>query len=80
LFFFHLQGGAIGWSSKQQSLVAKSTPEAEFIAASAAAREVDWLRRLLNDWDFLNFPLLFYMRMLVADSHPLQQAGGVRSI
>ena len=51
-YVFHLQGGAIGWSSKQQSLVAKSTPEAEFIAASAAAREVDWLRRLLNDWDF----------------------------
>ena len=43
-------GAAVYWSSNQQHLVAQSTTEAEFIAASKAANEVVWLRRLLTSW------------------------------
>ena len=42
-------GAAVYWSSNQL-LVAQSTTEAEFIAASKAANEVVWLRRLLTAW------------------------------
>jgi hypothetical protein len=42
-------GCAVTWSSKQQQCVALSTTEAEFIAASEAAREAIWLTKLLSD-------------------------------
>jgi len=42
-------GGAISWLSQRQMSVAISTTEAEIVAASEAAREVMWLKRLLND-------------------------------
>ena len=42
-------GGAITWTSKLQQCVASSTTEAEFVAASEAAREVIWLARLFDD-------------------------------
>ncbi|SGY49759.1 BQ5605_C001g00813 [Microbotryum silenes-dioicae] len=44
-----LAGAAISWQSKQQSMVATSTTEAEILAASAAAKEAMWLRRLAAD-------------------------------
>ncbi|SCZ88747.1 BZ3500_MvSof-1268-A1-R1_Chr2-1g04610 [Microbotryum saponariae] len=44
-----MAGAAISWQSKQQSMVATSTTEAEILAASAAAKEAMWLRRLAAD-------------------------------
>ena len=44
-----LAGGPISWSSRAQSLVAKSTAEAEFVAMSEATADVKWLRMLLQD-------------------------------
>lgn len=41
--------GAITWRSQRQAIVATSTTEAEVIAASEAAKEVIWLRRLFRD-------------------------------
>ena len=41
--------GAISWSAKLQSVVAKSTTEAEYIAASSAGSEMMWLRMFLSD-------------------------------
>ena len=46
---FLLAGGAISWSSKKQSSVALSSTEAEYIAGAHAAKELVWLRRLLNE-------------------------------
>lgn len=46
---FTLYGGAITWSSKLQTVIALSTAEAEYIAASHAAREAVWLKRICND-------------------------------
>jgi len=41
--------GAISWSSKLQSIVALSTTEAEFVAATSAGQEILWLRNLLTE-------------------------------
>uniref|UniRef100_A0A1X7SF09 Reverse transcriptase Ty1/copia-type domain-containing protein n=1 Tax=Amphimedon queenslandica TaxID=400682 RepID=A0A1X7SF09_AMPQE len=45
---FQLAGGPISWLSKNQSVVALSTSEAEYVALSTCAQEAIWLRRLLN--------------------------------
>jgi len=42
-------GGAITWASKKQQSVSLSTTEAEFVAASEAAKEIVWLTRLFNE-------------------------------
>ena len=39
----------ISWNSRKQNVVALSTAEAEYIAATAATRHTTWLRRLLHD-------------------------------
>ncbi|SGY12350.1 BQ5605_C011g06477 [Microbotryum silenes-dioicae] len=44
-----LAGGVISWQSKQQSMIATSTTEAEILSASSATREAIWLRRLAGD-------------------------------
>jgi hypothetical protein len=41
-FVFTLNGGAISWKSSKQDMVADSTTEAEYIAASEAAKEGIW--------------------------------------
>jgi hypothetical protein len=41
-------GGAISWLSQKQTSVAISTTEAEIVAASEGAREIVWIKRLLN--------------------------------
>ena len=38
-YFFLLNGGAISWCSSKQSIMAGSTCEAEYIAASEATNE-----------------------------------------
>ena len=41
-------GGAVGWASKLQPVVAQSTTEAEFVAAMEAGKEICWMRNLLE--------------------------------
>jgi len=53
-YIYLLGGGAIAWSSKKQGTVALSSTEAEYIAATHAARQAIWLRHLFNG---LNLPL-----------------------
>ncbi|CAA0830105.1 cysteine-rich RLK (RECEPTOR-like protein kinase) 8, partial [Striga hermonthica] len=48
-FVFTLGGGAIVWRSVKQKCVADSTMEAEYVAASEAAKEAVWLRNFLLD-------------------------------
>lgn len=48
-FLVEMAGGPISWSSKRQSLVTLSTLEAEYVAASEAAREAVWIRNFIND-------------------------------
>jgi hypothetical protein len=42
-----MNGGAVSWKSSKQDTVAASTTEAEYIAASEAAKEAVWIRNFL---------------------------------
>jgi len=44
-----VDGGAVSWSSKKQELVTLSTTEAEYVAATHAAKEAVWLHRLIGE-------------------------------
>jgi hypothetical protein len=48
-FVYKLAGGAISWKSKKQTSVALSTLEAEYMAASEAAKEAIWIKRLVKN-------------------------------
>src|SRR6266571_7653812 len=48
-YVFLLDGGAISWSSRKQEIVTLSTAEAEYVAATHAAKEAIWLRKLLAE-------------------------------
>ena len=48
-FVFLVDGGAVSWSSKKQELVTLSTTEAEYVAATHAAKEAVWIRRLIGE-------------------------------
>jgi len=48
-YCFTLGSGVFSWSSKKQEIVAQSTAEAEFIAATAAVNQAMWLRKILID-------------------------------
>jgi hypothetical protein len=48
-YVFILNGGAVSWCSSKQSVVAGSTCEAEYIAASEAAHEGVWMKEFISD-------------------------------
>lgn len=48
-YTFSLGSGSISWMSKRQPTVALSTTEAEYMAATEAAKEAIWLRSLLSE-------------------------------
>jgi len=47
-YAFFIDGGAVSWASKKQELITLSTAEAEYVAATHAAKECIWLRRLME--------------------------------
>ena len=48
-YVFTLNDGAICWRSVKKTCVADSTTEAEYVAASEAAKEEVWLKKFLLD-------------------------------
>ena len=48
-YVFTLNGGAVSWSSSKQSVVAGSTCEAEYIAASEAPNKGVWMKEFISD-------------------------------
>ena len=48
-YVFTFGGGAISWRSVKQFSIANPTMEAEYIAASEAAKEALWLKNFLMD-------------------------------
>jgi hypothetical protein len=48
-FVFCLNGGAVRWKSSKQDTIADSMTEAEYIAASEAAKEAVWIRNFVSE-------------------------------
>ena len=48
-YVFTLYGGAVCWRSIKQTCVVDSTTEAEYVAASEAAKEAVWLKKFIMD-------------------------------
>ncbi|KAK2382607.1 hypothetical protein QL285_070129 [Trifolium repens] len=48
-YVFYLNGGAVSWKSSKQETVADSTTEAEYIAASDAAKEAVWIKEFITE-------------------------------
>ena len=48
-YVFSLGGGAVSWKSCKQTILTKSTMEAELTALDTAGSEAEWLRDLLMD-------------------------------
>ncbi|KAL4590248.1 hypothetical protein LXL04_003174 [Taraxacum kok-saghyz] len=48
-FVFIMNGGAISWKSSKQEVVAQSTAESEYVAASEAAKEAAWMKKFIED-------------------------------
>jgi hypothetical protein len=59
-YLFLINGGAISWSSKKQPVITLSSTEAEFIAATHAAKELIWLRSIIKE---IARPLTFLMTL-----------------
>ena len=51
-YVFIIQGGAITWWSKKQSVIAMSSTEAEYVALSEAMHKASWLRQLFSELGF----------------------------
>ncbi|KAL0458416.1 UNVERIFIED_CONTAM: putative transposon Ty5-1 protein [Sesamum latifolium] len=48
-FVFKLNGGVVAWKSSKQDTTADSTTEAEYIAASKAAKEAVWMKNYIQE-------------------------------
>ena len=48
-FVFCLNGGVVSWKSSKQETVVDSMIEAEYIAASEAAKEAIWIRKFVSE-------------------------------
>ena len=68
-YLFQLNGCSVCWRSKKQPCVALSTPEAEYIALSAAVQEALWMEQLLIDLNVnIKTPMTIYEDNKVAIS------------
>ncbi|KAK9075617.1 hypothetical protein SSX86_003943 [Deinandra increscens subsp. villosa] len=48
-YIFIMNGGAVSWKSSKQDVVALSTTESEYIAASLTAQEAAWLKKFIAE-------------------------------
>ena len=56
-YIFTLAGAAVPWMSCKQTVLTKSTAEAELVALETATNEAEWLRELLMDLPLLEKPV-----------------------
>ncbi|CAN1262899.1 Retrovirus-related Pol polyprotein from transposon TNT 1-94 [Linum perenne] len=60
-FVFTWAGNCITWKSQQQSIVALSSTEAEYIAAAEACKEAIWLKGLLSELECKHYIPVLHM-------------------
>ena len=48
-YAFLIDGGAVSWLSKKQDIITSLTAEAEYVAATHAAKEAIWLKHFLSE-------------------------------
>lgn len=79
-----MQGAAVLWLSKLQTIVATSTAEAEFIAASVATKEGLWVRKLLSEFSGkvnpLNLAVDNQSALVLISEHTAGQSGRTKHI
>jgi hypothetical protein len=56
-YMFTLGGGIVSWRSSKQTILTKSTMEAELTALDTASAEAEWLRELLSDLSVVEKPM-----------------------
>ena len=56
-YVFTLGGGAVSWKSCKQTILTRSTMEAELTALDTATVEAEWLRELLMDLPMVEKPI-----------------------
>lgn len=59
-YTFNFNGASVHWASRKQDKIAKSTADAEFVAASKTTDEAIWFNKLLADCS-LPRPVTLYM-------------------
>ena len=48
-YVFLMNGAAVSWRSSKQSVVTRSSTEAEYVAASEAAQEAVWMKEFITE-------------------------------
>ena len=73
-YVFLLAGGAVSWSSKKQTTVALSTADAEYVAATHAAKQILWYQSLFHELEIpqpeTSVLLLDNQAMIAISYHP----------
>ena len=59
-YIFIFDGGAVSWMSKLQDIVTLSTTEAEYIALIEGAKEMIWLKHVLNQFEVVQGKYVLY--------------------
>jgi ATP-binding cassette subfamily B (MDR/TAP) protein 1 len=59
-YIFTIGTGAVSWISRIQKIVALSTTEAEYVAATEASKELIWLQGLLTELGFMQEKSVLY--------------------
>jgi hypothetical protein len=80
VFVFCLNRGIVSWKSSKQETVVDSTTEAEYIAASKAAKEAVWIRKFLSWVLFLVHPVQWAsIVIIVVPLHKLRSLDHTKS-
>ena len=62
-YVFTLKGGAVSWKSSKQEMIADSTTDSEYIAASKAAKGAVWIKKFITELGVVSsiiHPILLY--------------------
>jgi hypothetical protein len=56
-YVFTLAGGAVTWRSSKQTILTRSTVEAELVALDSVVVEAEWIQNLLSDLPIMDKPV-----------------------